>query len=42
MRWLGVLLIMVGAVLISYSEQQKSKTGVGSLAQTRASHTPSR
>ena len=40
-RWLGVLLIMVGAVLISYSEQQKSKTPVGSLAQKQASHTPS-
>jgi drug/metabolite transporter (DMT)-like permease len=25
-RWFGVLFIMIGAVLISYSEQQKSKT----------------
>jgi len=40
-RWMGVVLIMVGAVLISYSEKQKSKTGVGSLAQTQASHTHS-
>jgi drug/metabolite transporter (DMT)-like permease len=38
-RWCGVLLIMVGAVLISYSEQQKSKAGVGSLSGTQASET---
>jgi drug/metabolite transporter (DMT)-like permease len=41
-RWLGVVLIMVGAVLISYSEQRKSKTEVGTLAHTQPSHSQSR
>jgi drug/metabolite transporter (DMT)-like permease len=29
-RWLGVVLIMLGAVFISYSEQQKEKNSPGS------------
>jgi drug/metabolite transporter (DMT)-like permease len=42
MRWLGVVLIMVGAVLISYSEQRKSKAEVETLAHTQPSHSQSR
>jgi drug/metabolite transporter (DMT)-like permease len=41
-RWLGVVLIMVGAVLISYSEQRKAKAEVGTLAHTQPSHSQSR
>jgi len=43
-RWVGVVLVMIGAGLISYSEQQKSKNApkdtVGSLAQRHPSHQP--
>ncbi len=35
-RWIGVLLIMIGAALISYSEQHKTKTGSTSIAQTES------
>ena len=42
-RWLGVVLVMLGAVLISYSEQQKSKSAakptMDALAGTEPSQT---
>jgi drug/metabolite transporter (DMT)-like permease len=37
LRWIGVVLIMVGAGLISYSEQQKNHTSSGSAAPTQSS-----
>jgi drug/metabolite transporter (DMT)-like permease len=36
-RWVGVVLIMLGAGLISYSEQQKNKTEPGPVARTQPS-----
>src|SRR5256885_9157231 len=42
-RWAGVVLIMIGAVLISYSEQSKPKSPQSSSAQTGVEiGTPSR
>lgn len=35
-RWLGVVLIMIGAALISYSEQHKAKTVSGTVARTES------
>jgi drug/metabolite transporter (DMT)-like permease len=34
-RWLGVVLIMIGAALISYSEHQKGKAAHGSVARAQ-------
>ena len=39
-RWIGVILIMIGAVLISYSEQKKEKPASGSVAQTASEGLP--
>jgi drug/metabolite transporter (DMT)-like permease len=39
-RWAGVILIMIGAALISYSEQKKDKTVAGSVAQTTSQGQP--
>ena len=36
-RWVGVVLIMLGAALISYSEQQKEKTAASPSAQVEPS-----
>lgn len=38
LRWLGVILIMIGAALISYSEQQKNQASP--LAQTTSKRLP--
>jgi drug/metabolite transporter (DMT)-like permease len=39
-RWAGVILIMIGAGLISYSEQKKDKSASGSVAQTTSEGLP--
>jgi drug/metabolite transporter (DMT)-like permease len=36
LRWAGVVFIMIGAVLIIYSEQQKEKPATGSITQTES------
>jgi len=38
-RWIGVVLIMIGAALISYSEHQKAKQVPGAVARTESPHT---
>jgi len=39
-RWVGVVLIVIGAALISYSEQQKEKSASGSVAPAEAPRSP--